>query len=61
MGVATSEWITLATEGARRFDAFVARPERGHGSGLVILHDMERWKAHRLVKEVEGFRIVEIA
>src|SRR6202020_73170 len=33
----------------------------GDLSHLVILHDMERWKAHRLVKEVEGFRIVEIA
>ncbi len=40
MGVATGEWITLATEGARRFDAFVARPESGRGPGLVILHDM---------------------
>jgi glyoxylase-like metal-dependent hydrolase (beta-lactamase superfamily II) len=32
----------------------------GDLSHLVILHDMERWKAHKLVKEVEGFRIVEI-
>jgi hypothetical protein len=30
-------------------------------SHLVILHDLERWKAHKVVKEVEGFRIVEIA
>jgi glyoxylase-like metal-dependent hydrolase (beta-lactamase superfamily II) len=27
---------------------------------LVILHDLERWKGHQVVKEVEGFRIVEI-
>jgi glyoxylase-like metal-dependent hydrolase (beta-lactamase superfamily II) len=32
----------------------------GDLSHLVILHDTERWKAHKLVKEVEGFRIVEI-
>jgi len=32
--------VTLATDGARSFDAFVARPERGRGLGLVILHDM---------------------
>ena len=32
----------------------------GDLSRLVILHDMERWKAHKLVKEVDGFRIVEI-
>src|SRR6202161_305925 len=28
----------------------------GELSHLVILHDMERWKADKLVKEVEGFR-----
>jgi glyoxylase-like metal-dependent hydrolase (beta-lactamase superfamily II) len=33
----------------------------GDLSRLVILHDTERWKAHKVVKEVEGFRIVEIA
>jgi glyoxylase-like metal-dependent hydrolase (beta-lactamase superfamily II) len=33
----------------------------GDLSHLVILHDTERWKAHKVVKEVEGFRIVEIA
>ena len=27
---------------------------------LVVLHDIERWKGHTVVKEVEGFRIVEI-
>jgi glyoxylase-like metal-dependent hydrolase (beta-lactamase superfamily II) len=27
---------------------------------LVVLHDIERWKGHQVVKEVEGFRIVEI-
>jgi glyoxylase-like metal-dependent hydrolase (beta-lactamase superfamily II) len=28
---------------------------------LVILHDIERWKGHPVVKEVEGFRIVRVA
>jgi glyoxylase-like metal-dependent hydrolase (beta-lactamase superfamily II) len=28
---------------------------------LVILHDIERWKGHPVVKEVDGFRIVRIA
>jgi glyoxylase-like metal-dependent hydrolase (beta-lactamase superfamily II) len=27
---------------------------------LVILHDIERWKGHPVVKEVEGMRIVRI-
>ena len=30
-------------------------------SRLVVLHDIERWKGHPIVKEVEGFRIVKIA
>jgi glyoxylase-like metal-dependent hydrolase (beta-lactamase superfamily II) len=30
-------------------------------ANLVILHDIERWKGHPVVKEVEGFRIVKIA
>jgi glyoxylase-like metal-dependent hydrolase (beta-lactamase superfamily II) len=29
-------------------------------SRLIVLHDIERWKGHKVVKEVEGFRIVEI-
>ena len=28
---------------------------------LVVLHDIERWKGHPVVKEVEGLRIVRIA
>jgi glyoxylase-like metal-dependent hydrolase (beta-lactamase superfamily II) len=27
---------------------------------LIVLHDIERWKGQRIVKEVDGFRIVEI-
>ncbi len=34
------EWITLAQEGARRFDAYAAQPAARPGPGLVILHDM---------------------
>jgi len=33
----------------------------GELANLVILHDIERWKGHAVVKEVEGFRIVKIA
>jgi carboxymethylenebutenolidase len=36
----TTEWLTLAADGARRFDAYLARPETGRGVGLVVLHDM---------------------
>ena len=32
----------------------------GDLSRLVVLHDIERWKGHKVVKEVDGFRIVEI-
>lgn len=32
----------------------------GDLSKLVILHDIEGWKGHPVVKEVEGFRIVKI-
>ena len=32
----------------------------GDLSRLVVLHDIERWKGHRVVTEVNGFRIVEI-
>ncbi len=28
----------------------------GDLSRLVILHDIERWKAHKMVKEVDGFQ-----
>jgi glyoxylase-like metal-dependent hydrolase (beta-lactamase superfamily II) len=28
---------------------------------LVVLHDIERWTGHPVVKEVEGFRIVRLA
>jgi glyoxylase-like metal-dependent hydrolase (beta-lactamase superfamily II) len=28
---------------------------------LVILHDIERWKGHPVVKEIEGLRIVKLA
>jgi glyoxylase-like metal-dependent hydrolase (beta-lactamase superfamily II) len=28
---------------------------------LVILHDIERWTGHPVVKEVEGFRIVKVS
>ncbi len=28
---------------------------------LIILHDIERWKDHSVVKEVEGMRIVKVA
>jgi glyoxylase-like metal-dependent hydrolase (beta-lactamase superfamily II) len=27
---------------------------------LVVLHDTERWKGHKVVREIEGFRIVKI-
>ena len=30
-------------------------------SRLIVLHDIERWKGHKVVKEIDGFRIVEIA
>jgi glyoxylase-like metal-dependent hydrolase (beta-lactamase superfamily II) len=32
----------------------------GDLSRLIVLHDIERWKGHKVVKEVDGFRIVEI-
>lgn len=32
----------------------------GDLSRLVVLHDIERWKGHPVVKEVEGFRIVSL-
>ena len=37
---ARGEWIALGQEGARRFRAYLARPDAGRGPGLVILHDM---------------------
>jgi glyoxylase-like metal-dependent hydrolase (beta-lactamase superfamily II) len=33
----------------------------GDLSKLVILHDIERWQGHPIVREVEGFRIVKLA
>lgn len=33
----------------------------GDLSKLVILHDIERWKGMPVVKEVEGFRVVEVS
>ncbi|MDQ6434863.1 MBL fold metallo-hydrolase [Mesorhizobium sp. LHD-90] len=33
----------------------------GDLSKLVILHDIEGWKGHPVVKEIEGFRIVKVA
>jgi glyoxylase-like metal-dependent hydrolase (beta-lactamase superfamily II) len=32
----------------------------GDLSRLVVLHDIERWKGHKVVKDVDGFKIVEI-
>ncbi|MBN9070751.1 MAG: MBL fold metallo-hydrolase [Rhizobiales bacterium] len=32
----------------------------GDLSKLVILHDIERWKGHPVVKELEGFRVVKV-
>lgn len=32
----------------------------GDLSKLVILHDMERWKGHPVVRELEGFRVVKV-
>ncbi|AZO35442.1 MBL fold metallo-hydrolase [Mesorhizobium sp. M2A.F.Ca.ET.037.01.1.1] len=32
----------------------------GDLSKLVVLHDVERWKDHPVVKEVEGFKIVRL-
>ncbi len=32
----------------------------GDLSRLIVLHDIERWKGHPIVKEVEGMRIVKI-
>ncbi len=37
---ASGDWIRLAEEGSRHFDAYLARPETGRSVGLVILHDM---------------------
>ena len=34
---------------------------QGDLSKLVVLHDIERWQGHPVVKEVEGFRIVKIS
>lgn len=34
------ETVILATEGARRFDSYLARPAAGRGPGLVILSEM---------------------
>jgi hypothetical protein len=28
---------------------------------LIVLHDIERWKGHAVIKEIEGMRIVKIA
>jgi carboxymethylenebutenolidase len=33
-------WTTLATDGARRFEAYRADPETGRGVGILMLHDM---------------------
>jgi carboxymethylenebutenolidase len=35
-----TEWITLAADGARRFDAYHAIPAEGRGPALLVLHDM---------------------
>jgi carboxymethylenebutenolidase len=35
-----SEDVTLATDGARRFDGYMARPASGAGPGLIILSEM---------------------
>jgi carboxymethylenebutenolidase len=32
--------VTLATEGARRFEAHFAPPQKGRGTGVIFLHDM---------------------
>ncbi|TPK96444.1 MULTISPECIES: N-acyl homoserine lactonase family protein [unclassified Mesorhizobium] len=32
----------------------------GDLSKLVVLHDVERWKGHPVVKEIEGFKIVRL-
>ncbi|HUZ73996.1 MAG TPA: dienelactone hydrolase family protein [Stellaceae bacterium] len=37
---AGGESVTLAGAGARRFEAWHARPDSGRGAGLLILHDM---------------------
>jgi hypothetical protein len=34
---------------------------KGDLSRLVVLHDVERWKDLKIVKEVEGFRTDEVA
>jgi carboxymethylenebutenolidase len=36
----STEWITLATEGDRRFDAYRVLPAQGRGPALLMLHDM---------------------
>jgi carboxymethylenebutenolidase len=35
-----TETVTLARDDARRFEATLARPARGRGTALVVLHDM---------------------
>ena len=32
----------------------------GDLSRLVVVHDIERWKGHKVVKDVDRFKIVEI-
>ncbi|HXQ51014.1 MAG TPA: dienelactone hydrolase family protein [Stellaceae bacterium] len=39
-GAFTTEWTTLAVEGALRCDAYAALPASGQGTGLLVLHDM---------------------
>ena len=33
----------------------------GDLSKLVVLHDIERWEGFPVVKEVDGFRVVEVS
>ncbi len=35
-----TEWITLAAEGGRRFDAYHAFPAEGRAPAILLLHDM---------------------
>jgi carboxymethylenebutenolidase len=35
-----TEWTELATDGARRLEAYAAHPEGGRRPGLLVLHDM---------------------
>jgi carboxymethylenebutenolidase len=36
----TADMVTLGSEAGRRFDAYLARPDRARAPGVLVLHDM---------------------